>query len=127
MRGQAGLFDVDERLKRLSDQLLAFAAAVDFETFRAALAQALAYSGGAQGERRARALGICSPVWLRLQPFFIGARSHAVQPSRDHRTGCRRQPRGWPDDPRVKPGDMARPRRVRAEGVRGFVQTPHAP
>ena len=37
MRGQAGLFDVDERLKRLSDlgdQLLAFTAAVDFEMFR---------------------------------------------------------------------------------------------
>jgi hypothetical protein len=36
MRGQAGFFDVDERLKRLSDlgnQSLAFAAAVDFEIF----------------------------------------------------------------------------------------------
>jgi hypothetical protein len=37
MSGQAGLFDVDDRLKRLSDlgdQLVAFAAAVDFEVFR---------------------------------------------------------------------------------------------
>ena len=40
MRGQPGFFDVDERLKRLSDlgdQLEAFAAAVDFEMFRADL------------------------------------------------------------------------------------------
>ena len=40
MRGQPGFFDVDERLKRLSDlgdQLVAFAAAVDFEMFRADL------------------------------------------------------------------------------------------
>ena len=37
MRGQPGFFDVDDRLKRLSDlgdQLQAFAAAVDFEMFR---------------------------------------------------------------------------------------------
>jgi len=36
MRGQRGLFDVDDRLKRLSDlgdQLEAFRAAVDFELF----------------------------------------------------------------------------------------------
>jgi hypothetical protein len=35
--GRAGFFDVDDRLKRLSglgDQLEAFRAAVDFETFR---------------------------------------------------------------------------------------------
>ena len=54
MRGQPGLFDVDDRLKRLSDlgdQLLAFAAAVDFEMFRPELARALAYSDGAQGGR----------------------------------------------------------------------------
>ena len=54
MRGQPGLFDVDERLKRLSDlgdQLLAFAAAVDFEIFRPELTRALAYSDGAQGGR----------------------------------------------------------------------------
>ncbi len=40
MRGQAGFFDMDERLKRLSDlgdQLEAFAGAVDFEVFRADL------------------------------------------------------------------------------------------
>ena len=52
MRGQSGFFDVDERLKRLSDlgdQLLAFAAAVDFEMFRAELTRALAYSDGSQG------------------------------------------------------------------------------
>ena len=54
MRGQPGLFDVDDRLKRLSDlgdQLLAFAAAVDFEMFRPELVRALAYSEGAQGGR----------------------------------------------------------------------------
>ena len=54
IRGQGGLFDVDERLKRLSDlgdQLLAFAAAVDFEIFRSELTRALAYSDGSQGGR----------------------------------------------------------------------------
>jgi len=54
MRGQPGFFDVVERLKRLSglgDHLEAFAAAVDFEMFRADLVAALAYSDGAQGGR----------------------------------------------------------------------------
>jgi IS5 family transposase len=54
MRGQRGLFDVDERLKRLSDlgdQLEAFEAAVDFEIFRPELNAALAYSDGTQGGR----------------------------------------------------------------------------
>jgi transposase, IS5 family len=54
MRCQPGLFDVEERLKRLSDlgdQLLAFAAAVDFEMFRPELTRALAYSDGSQGGR----------------------------------------------------------------------------
>ena len=53
--GQApGFFDVDERLKRLSDlgdQLEAFTAAVDFEVFRPELETALAYSDGAKGGR----------------------------------------------------------------------------
>lgn len=52
MQGQSGLFDVDNRLKWLSDlgdQLLAFAAAVDFGMFRPELTGALAYSDGAQG------------------------------------------------------------------------------
>jgi IS5 family transposase len=52
--GQPGFFDVVERLKRLSglgDHLEAFAAAVDFEMFRADLVAALAYSDGAQGGR----------------------------------------------------------------------------
>jgi hypothetical protein len=56
MRGQPGLFDVDLRLKRLrdlGDQLLAFAAAVDFEVFRPELNRALAYSHGSQGDRPA--------------------------------------------------------------------------
>ena len=54
MLGQAGLFDVDERLKRVSDlgdQLLAFTAAVDFEVFRPELTRALTYSDGSQGGR----------------------------------------------------------------------------
>lgn len=54
MRGQTGFFDVDDRLKRLSelgDQLEAFGAAVDFEIFRSDLVMALAYSDGAQGGR----------------------------------------------------------------------------
>ena len=49
-----GLFDVDERLRRLSDigdQLEAYAFAVDFEIFRPDLDQALDYSDGAKGGR----------------------------------------------------------------------------
>lgn len=54
MREQPGFFDVDERLKRLSDlgdQLEGFQAAVDFEIFRGELDRALTYSDGAQGGR----------------------------------------------------------------------------
>ena len=54
MRGQRELFDVDDRLKRLSDfgdQLETFRAAVDFELFRAELTAALAYSDGSEGGR----------------------------------------------------------------------------
>jgi IS5 family transposase len=54
MRGHPGFFDIDERLKRLSDlgdQLEAFAGAVDFEIFRTDLVKALAYSDGSQGGR----------------------------------------------------------------------------
>lgn len=49
-----GLFDVDARLRRLSeigDQLEAYASVVDFEIFRAPLETALAYSDGARGGR----------------------------------------------------------------------------
>lgn len=51
---QPGFFDIDDRLKRLSDlgdQLEAYAGAVDFEIFRADLDEALAYSDGAKGGR----------------------------------------------------------------------------
>ena len=54
MSRMPGFFDVDERLKRLSelgDQLEAYAGAVDFEVFRPDLEKALAYSTGAQGGR----------------------------------------------------------------------------
>jgi transposase, IS5 family len=55
MRSQPGFFDVDERLQRLTnlgDQLLAFATFVDFGMFRPDLLKTLAYSDGAQDERR---------------------------------------------------------------------------
>ena len=51
---QAGFFDVDERLQRLSDlgdQLEAYARTVDFELFRSELEAALAYADGAKGGR----------------------------------------------------------------------------
>jgi IS5 family transposase len=54
MRGQPGFFDVDDRLKRLSDlgdQLEAFRATVDFEMFRPELNAVLAYSDGLEGGR----------------------------------------------------------------------------
>ena len=51
MARMPGLFDVDERLQRLSDigdQLEAFAAVVDFEIFRPELDAALGYGDGAR-------------------------------------------------------------------------------
>lgn len=54
MAKQAGFFDVDARLRRLSDlgdQLEAYAGAVDFEMFRRDLDRALGYSDGAKGGR----------------------------------------------------------------------------
>jgi IS5 family transposase len=56
MRRPPGFFDVDERLKRLSDlgdRLLAFATAVDCEIVRSERLRALAYSDGSQGGRPA--------------------------------------------------------------------------
>ena len=54
MWGQAGFFDIDDRLRRLSDlgdQLEAFRVVLDFEIFRPELDAALAYSDGARGGR----------------------------------------------------------------------------
>ena len=54
MRDQPGFFDIDDRLKRLSDlgdQLEAFRVVVDFETFRPDLNAALSYANGSQGGR----------------------------------------------------------------------------
>ena len=54
MAVQPGLFDVEERLRRLSDighARNAYAAAVDFELFRPELEAALSYSNGASGGR----------------------------------------------------------------------------
>jgi IS5 family transposase len=62
MAGQPGFFDVDERLRRLSDlgdQLEAYAATVDFELFRPELEAALSYSDGAKGGRPP-----CDPVMM---------------------------------------------------------------
>src|SRR5215467_12278866 len=54
MRGQAGFFDVDERLKQLSakgDNLERLSAVVDFELFRADLERAVPRSDGSKGGR----------------------------------------------------------------------------
>jgi IS5 family transposase len=54
MRGQAGFFDVDERLKELSakgDQLERLSAIVNFELFRPDLVQAVPRSDGSRGGR----------------------------------------------------------------------------
>src|SRR5918997_723584 len=54
MAGQPGFFDVDARLRRLSDlgdQLEAYGRVVDFELFRPELEAGLSYSDGAKGGR----------------------------------------------------------------------------
>jgi transposase, IS5 family len=54
MRGQAGFFDVDERLRELSakgDALERLSAVVDFELFRGALERAVPRSDRAKGGR----------------------------------------------------------------------------
>src|ERR671913_477332 len=56
MRGQAGFFDVDERLKELSakgDHLERLSSIVDFELFRPDLARAVPRSDGSKGGRPA--------------------------------------------------------------------------
>jgi transposase, IS5 family len=62
MTGQPGFFDVDERLRRLSDlgdQLEAYRRVIDFEIFRPELETALSYSDGAKGGRPP-----CDPVMM---------------------------------------------------------------
>ena len=54
MRGQPGFFDIDDRLKRLSDlgdQLETFRSAVDFELFRPELNAVLSYTDRTEGGR----------------------------------------------------------------------------
>ena len=54
MRGQAGFFDVDERLKELSakgDDLERLSSVVNFELFRPDLARAVPRSDGSKGGR----------------------------------------------------------------------------
>ncbi len=66
MAGQPGFFDVDERLRRLSDlgdQLEAFGRVVDFEIFRPELETALAYADGARGAGRPTMRCWCSRSW----------------------------------------------------------------
>src|ERR1700688_3789718 len=56
MRGQAGFFDVEERLKELSakgDALERLSAVVDFELFRSDLERAVPRSDGSKGGRPA--------------------------------------------------------------------------
>src|SRR4028118_389353 len=56
MRGQAGFFDLDDRLKELStkgDHLERLSAIVDFELFRSDLARAVPRSDGSKGGRPA--------------------------------------------------------------------------
>jgi IS5 family transposase len=62
MAGQPGFFDVDERLRRLSDlgdQLEAYGWVGDFESFRPELETVLSYSDGAKGGRPP-----CDPVMM---------------------------------------------------------------
>ena len=54
MSDQPGFFDVDDRLRRLSDlgdQLEAYAVTIDFEIFRPELEAALNYGDGSKGGR----------------------------------------------------------------------------
>src|SRR5215831_18656349 len=54
MRGQPGFFDIDDRMKRLSDlgdQLETFRSAVDFELFRPELNAVLSYTERTEGGR----------------------------------------------------------------------------
>ncbi len=54
MRGRPGFFDIDDRLKRLSDlgdQLETLRSAVDFELFRPELNAALSYTERTEGGR----------------------------------------------------------------------------
>jgi IS5 family transposase len=62
MAGQPSCFDVDERLRQLSDlgdQLEAYGRVVDFELFRPELEAALSYADGAKGGRPP-----CDPVMM---------------------------------------------------------------
>src|SRR6478609_8207029 len=79
MGAEPGFFDVDHRMKRLSDlgdQLEAFGSAVDFEIFRGDLVMALAYSENGQGgrpqiEKSARVSSMCSPHKKERMDLFI--------------------------------------------------------
>ena len=74
MGSEPGLFDVDDRLRRLSDlgdQLVAFGRVVDFEIFRSDLDAALGYRSGPQGGR---------------PPFDCGIRAKADTDSDGSRT-----------------------------------------
>jgi hypothetical protein len=59
MREQPGFFDIEDRLKRLSDlgdRLETFRSAVDFEVFRPELNAALSYADRTEGGRAPSAM-----------------------------------------------------------------------
>ena len=121
MRGQAGFFDVDERLKELSakgDDLERLAGVVNFELFRSDLARAVPRSNGSKGGRPPfdhvfmwkvlilQAVGRANRV-----PDQGPALVHALPRARAVRRGAGREydldvPRGVdPDDARRPAGD----------------------
>jgi hypothetical protein len=65
VRGQPGFFDIDERLKRLSDQLETVRSTGDFELFRPELNAALSYTDRTEGGRPPfdPVLMLASGVW----------------------------------------------------------------
>lgn len=81
MGGQPGFFDVEDRMRRLSDlgdQLEAYAAAVDFEQFRCDLEAALAYSDGAKACPRPRSgVGMVNLVYNMRRFIWLQGRKPA--------------------------------------------------
>ena len=77
MATQPGLFDVEERLQRLSDigdQLEAYAAVVDFEIFRADLETALASSPSERARTQmciSAVLRSCRPRGSKTEPSHL--------------------------------------------------------
>ena len=90
MRGQAGFFDVEERLKELSakgDALERLNAVVDFELFRADLERAVPRSDGSKGGRPA-----FDPAFDHVLMFkvLVLQASHSLSDERTEYPGLRR-------------------------------------